>query len=201
MNIRSTVLISGALIVGLVLTGCSTGAVTDGSNTGTTSMPTEAESGTFNGADQMFAVMMIPHHQQAVEMADLVLSKTGIDDRVVELAQQIKAAQDPEIATMKGWLTSWGVDYDSSGSGGMAGMSHGDGMMTEADMDQLKQADGSAASRMFLEQMIQHHEGAIVMAQTQLDNGKYPAAVALAKAIVSAQTDEIATMRAILDTL
>jgi uncharacterized protein (DUF305 family) len=68
-------------------------------------------------------------------------------------------------------------------------------------MDQLKQANGSAASRLFLEQMIQHHEGAIVMAQTQLDKGKYPAAVALAKAIVSAQTDEIATMRAILDTL
>jgi len=74
-------------------------------------------------------------------------------------------------------------------------------MMSDADMDQLQQVEGSEASRLFLEQMIEHHEGAIVMAQAELDDGEYPEALKLAEEIISAQTDEIATMRAILDTL
>ena len=199
MKLRTIALISSALTATLFLAGCSTGPSQDGGNTGATSAPSAAESASFNLDDQMFATMMIPHHQQAVEMADLVLSKSDIDERVVELAQQIKAAQDPEIAIMEGWLTSWGVDYDSSDSSGMDGM--GDGMMSEADMGQLQQAEGSEASRLFLEQMIEHHEGAIDMAQIQIDSGQYPAAIELAGEIVSAQTDEIAIMRAILDTL
>lgn len=199
MKLRTIALISSALTTTLFLAGCSTGPSQDGGNTGATSAPSAAESASFNLDDQMFATMMIPHHEQAVEMADLVLDKADIDERVVELAQQIKAAQDPEIAIMEGWLTSWGVDYDSSDSSGMDGM--GDGMMSEADMGQLQQAEGSEASRLFLEQMIEHHEGAIDMAQIQIDSGQYPAAIELAGEIVSAQTDEIAIMRAILDTL
>ena len=199
MKLRTIALISSALTATLFLAGCSTGASQDGVNTDATSAPSAAESASFNLDDQMFATMMIPHHQQAVEMADLVLSKSDIDERVVELAQQIKAAQDPEIAIMEGWLTSWGVDYDSSDSSGMDGM--GDGMMSDADMDQLQQVEGSEASRLFLEQMIEHHEGAIVMAQAELDDGEYPEALKLAEEIISAQTDEIAIMRAILDTL
>lgn len=199
MKLRTIALTSGALTATLFLAGCSTDASTNGANSGTTSSPSAEESAAFNGADQMFASMMIPHHEQAVEMADLVLEKTGIDDRVVSLAQDIKAAQDPEIEVMKGWLSSWGVDYDSSEVSGMGDM--GDGMMSGSDMDQLEQADGSEASHLFLEQMIEHHEGAIVMAQVELDAGEYPAAIELAGAIISAQTAEIATMRAILDTL
>jgi|SRR5664279_4791164 len=177
MKLRTIALISSALTATLFLAGCSTGASTDGANSGATSAPSAEESAAFNVADQMFASMMIPHHEQAVEMADLVLDKADIDDRVVNLAQDIKAAQDPEIVVMEGWLTSWGIDYDSSEVSGMESM--GDGMMSGTDMDQLQQADGSEASRLFLEQMIEHHEGAIVMAQA----------------------DEIATMRAILETL
>lgn len=199
MKLRTIALISSALTTTLFLAGCSTGPSQDGGNTGATSAPSAEESASFNLDDQMFATMMIPHHEQAVEMADLVLDKADIDERVVELAQQIKAAQDPEITVMEGWLTSWGVDYDSSDSSGMDGM--GDGMMSEADMGQLQQAEGSEASRLFLEQMIEHHEGAIDMAQIQIDSGQYPAAIELAGEIVSAQTDEIAIMRAILDTL
>lgn len=201
MNIRTTALISSALTATLLLAGCSAGSAPAGVDSGDNSAPSSAESGAFNSADQMFAIMMIPHHQQAVEMADLVLQKADIDARVGELAQQIKAAQDPEIATMEGWLTSWGIDYDSSGTSGMAGMGHGDGMMSDADMAELEQAEGSEASRLFLEQMIEHHEGALVMAQAQVDDGEFPAAVELAQAIVSVQTEEIATMRAILESL
>ena len=149
----------------------------------------------------MFATGMIPHHEQAVEMADIVLAKDGIDERVIELAQQIKAAQDPEIETMKGWLTDWGVTYEDSGMGGMEGMDHGDGMMSESDMVQLDDANGLEASRLFLEQMIVHHEGAIMMAQLEIDNGDNPDAVDLADAIVRGQSTEVATMQDILGTL
>ncbi len=59
--------------------------------------------------DVMFAQMMIPHHQQAIEMADIALGKPSASATVRDLATQIKAAQDPEITVMSGWLTAWGA--------------------------------------------------------------------------------------------
>ena len=86
----------------------------------------------FNTADIMFAQMMIPHHQQAVAMSDIILNKTGVNSEVTALAKQIKAAQQPEIATMTGWLSAWG----SSPMPSMSGMDHGggEGMMGAAEM-------------------------------------------------------------------
>jgi uncharacterized protein (DUF305 family) len=81
---------------------------------------------------------------------------------------------------------------------GMTGMS---GMMSEEDMTALQNAQGVEASKLFLTQMITHHEGAITMAQTEIKDGQYPAAVELAKAIVTAQQKEIDTMKGILATL
>ena len=164
-----------------------------------------------NQADAMFAHMMIPHHQQAIEMSDMILAKQGIDPRVVELATQIKAAQGPEIATMQGWMTDWGM----GGMAGMPGMDHGnmggmgdmgnmagmDGMMTPAQMDALKNAEGVAASKLFLSGMITHHEGAITMAQNEIKNGQFPDAIALSKSIIESQQKEIDTMKQILGTL
>jgi uncharacterized protein (DUF305 family) len=148
----------------------------------------------------MFAQHMIPHHQQAVEMSDTLLAKQGIDLRVIELASQIKAAQGPEIQQMQGWLTQWGGPAmpPMSGHGDMPGMS---GMMSEQDMTALKDAPGVDASKLFLTQMIAHHEGAITMAQTEIKDGQYPAAVAMAHAIVATQQQEIDTMKGILATL
>ena len=161
-----------------------------------------------NQADAMFAHMMIPHHQQAIEMSDMILAKQGIDPRVVELATQIKAAQGPEIATMQGWMTDWGM----GGMAGMPGMDHGnmggmgnmagmDGMMTPAQMDALKNAEGVEASKLFLSGMITHHEGAITMAQNEIKNGQFPDAIALSKSIIESQQKEIDTMKQILGTL
>lgn len=201
MKLRPIAFLSGALATMLVLAGCTNGA----DPLGTDPLPnltTSADGSTaFNSADEMFASGMIPHHQQAVEMADTILGKDGIDVRVMDLAWQIKAAQAPEIATMKGWLTGWGINYDDSNMDGMEGMDHGDGMMSQADMDQLVQATGVEASRLFLTQMIEHHQGALAMAQAEVGNGANPAAVDLAAAIVGAQTAEIATMQDILSTL
>ena len=143
---------------------------------------------------------MIPHHTQAIEMSDTLLAKQGIDPRVTDLANQIKAAQGPEIQQMQGWLTQWGTAPmpPMSGHGDMAGMS---GMMSEQDMTALKDAQGVDAAKLFLTQMISHHEGAITMAQTEIKDGQYPPAVELARAIVTAQQREIDTMNGILASL
>ncbi len=93
-----------------------------------TQTSTTAPAAAHNQADMTFAQMMIPHHQQAIEMSDIILGKQGIDPRVVDLATQIKAAQGPEIEKMQGWMTQWGM-------GGMPTMSGMPGMTDMPGMD------------------------------------------------------------------
>lgn len=160
-----------------------------------------------NDADVMFAQGMIPHHQQAIEMSDMLLAKQGIDPGVVSLANQIKAAQGPEIERMQGWLADWGVAATAPGGGmpGMPGHDMGDmggqGMMSERDMAALRDAQGVDASRLFLTQMIEHHKGAITMAQTEVDGGKFAPAVEMARSIITSQQKEIDTMQQMLSSL
>ena len=149
--------------------------------------------GPHNDADVMFATMMIPHHQQAIEMSDMILAKEGMNPEVADLARQIKAAQGPEITQMSGWLAGWGenpspMGMDHDMGGGM------DGMMSQAEMDALDQATGDAAARLFLKGMIKHHQGAITMAEKELADGQNPEAKKLAQQIIDAQKAEIATM-------
>lgn len=156
-----------------------------------------------NAQDVTFAQSMIPHHQQAIEMSDIVLGKQGIDPRVVDLATQIKAAQGPEIQQMQGWLTQWGQPTipsmpGMSVQGDMPGMG---GMMPEQDMQALQVAQGVAAGRLFLTQMVQHHQGAIAMAQDEIRSGQFSPAIALAHSIVTDQQQEINTMQATVGSL
>jgi uncharacterized protein (DUF305 family) len=108
MRIRSIALATSALVIATVLAGCasqgSTGDMPGMNHSTPSSGSSPAADAGHNSADVMFAQSMIPHHQQAVEMADMVLKKDGIDDRVRTLAENIKAAQGPEITTMTGWL-------------------------------------------------------------------------------------------------
>ena len=176
-----------------------------GSSAPATSAPSTSSTAANNAADVMFAQMMIAHHMQAIEMSDIVLKKTGVNPKVTALANKIKAAQAPEIDEMNGFLTSWGEKpvtsmSDMSDMSGMSGMAGGE-MMSSADMDKLEKASGSAASSLFLTQMVQHHTSAVAMAQDEVKNGKDPQAVALAKKIVSDQTTEIATMKELLTEL
>jgi uncharacterized protein (DUF305 family) len=150
------------------------------------------------GPGTEFAQMMIPHHEQAIEMSDMVLAKSGVDPDVTALARQIKSAQQPEIDTMKAWLNAWGHPPMSD-----RGMQHdsGGGMMTDEEMQQLEQANGTDGQRLFLEGMVRHHEGAIRMAQTEIDAGKNPETINLAKNIATSQQKEIDTMRELLTKL
>ncbi|MFG1846505.1 DUF305 domain-containing protein [Micromonospora carbonacea] len=155
----------------------------------------------FGDADVMFAQMMIPHHRQAVEMAELAETRAA-DPEVKRLAAAIKAAQAPEIATMTGWLTGWGRPVPSPAPGhghDMPEMDHEmPGMMSEADMAKLAGARGVGFDRQFLTMMIAHHEGAIAMAREELAEGANPAAKALAQQIATSQQGEIDQMRKIL---
>lgn len=196
---RAAILASAALLSALTLTACSNDDSGDmeGMDHGNDQSSTTADAD-FNDADVMFAQMMLPHHEQAIEMSDILLANEAAMPEVADLAQQIKDAQGPEIDTLNSWLTEWGADP----TGGE--MDHGDmgdsGMMSEEDLANLEAA-GPEVNRIFLEQMIMHHEGAIAMAQDQVDNGQDPDAIALAEDIITTQEAEITTMSSMLGTL
>ncbi len=197
MKIRAAAVAALTLAVGLVLSACTSTAPTPSPSV--SASPTASEGAAdFNDADAMFATMMIPHHEQAIEMADLVLGKEGVDQRVIDLAEAIQAAQRPEIERLQGWLADWGVAPGSESTGHEG---HGDGMMSADDMTALQNASGAEASRLFLEQMIVHHEGAVDMAQMQVDNGQNPDVIALALVFIDAATTEIQQMRDLLASL
>lgn len=185
--IRALATSAFALITVMGLAACST-----------TAEPSE-ESGA-NMADVMFVQMMIPHHEGAIEMSDVLLAKSGVDPEVIALAEQIKAAQGPEIEQMKAWLDDWGVPQMNDGMDGMdhGGMGGTDGM-SEEDMQALEDATGPEAGDLFLEQMIVHHAGAIDMAEEVLDDGQHPAVRELAENIIASQAAEIEQMRSMLD--
>jgi uncharacterized protein (DUF305 family) len=144
----------------------------------------------FSANDQMFAAMMVPHHEQAVEMSDIALSNST-NPAILEIATEIKAAQQPEIDQM----LSWGGDVMGSHAGHTM-----DGMLTKAEITELKQATGVTFDRLFLAGMIKHHEGAIEMAKMVI-NSKNPEAAALGKAITVSQQAEIVQMQKLLATL
>ena len=163
--------------------GASSAATTSGSTSGSMSAA---------AGDVMFAQMMVPHHQQAVEMADLALTKAASPE-VKVLATKIKAAQGPEIETMNGWLQQWGAPATAGG------MDHGtDGMMTDADMARLRDASGAEFDRLWLTMMIAHHQGALTMAKDVLATTKSAQVRALAQDVVDGQTREISTMKGML---
>ena len=153
----------------------------------------------WNDADVEFVIGMIPHHEQALEMADLIAGKSVSND-VAVLADEIRAAQGPEIAVMQGFLTEWGTKADPHAGHGGGDADSGHGMMTQEDLSALAAATGPAFEQMWLTMMIAHHEGAVTMARELLAAGKEPQVRALAEAVIAGQTAEIAQMRALLTT-
>jgi uncharacterized protein (DUF305 family) len=197
--VRRGLLVAAALAALGLISACGGGmaGMDHGSGSGASSAPAGAN---FNDADVMFAQMMIPHHQQAVQMATLAGTKAS-DPEIKQLATQIKAAQDPEITTMSGWLTAWGQPSAAAGGHNMPGMSGMPGMMSEQEMTALSQASGTDFDRLFARGMIAHHNGAIQMAKDEQANGKNADAKALAATIEKAQADEVTKLQKILDRL
>ncbi|BBD60074.1 hypothetical protein NIES2109_28670 [Nostoc sp. HK-01] len=154
--------------------------------------------------DQHFIEMMIPHHQGAVEMADLALQKAQHPE-LKKLATAIKADQNQEIDQMKAWYKQWyGAEVPATPKTGM-GMVHGRGQnMPEMSMhsgmmgmgmnlETLKNA--SDFDKEFIRQMIPHHESAVMMAKMVANNATHPEIRNLAEAIIKSQTAEIQQMQ------
>lgn len=202
MNPRVTVLAVTALIsaVAVALVGCTINVnVPPNNRDGGDMMTSEQNAAGFSGRDLMFAQMMIPHHEQAVEMSTLAETRTT-NAELLALAKQIKAAQAPEIEQMQAWLDS----SDTNGGGGMGdmnGMDHSGhdmgGMLTSEQMDALTQVSGAEFDRLFLEGMIAHHEGALQMTR-MIEDSPNSEVRALAEEIITAQTAEIAQMKQML---
>ncbi|MFH8808580.1 DUF305 domain-containing protein [Streptomyces hygroscopicus] len=221
---RRLALVGAVVAGGLLLAGCGgnddTKDAHDGSGKGATAASgatASSAAGAFNDADVSFAQMMIPHHEQALEMAGLADDRAS-DARIKSLAGRIEKAQDPEIATLKSWLRDWGkpekaspggmpgMDHGSDGAGGTDGMDHGSGgamggMMSEKDMRKLEAAKGAAFDRAFASMMIDHHKGAITMAKDEKENGRNAKAKKLADDVIKNQSAEVTTLRTLLDRL
>jgi uncharacterized protein (DUF305 family) len=195
------------LMLGLIsLTASIVAACGDSNDSGMPTMP--GTSGNASGSSMMghstadveFAQMMIAHHQQAVEMSTVAESRAA-DAEVKTLAVKIRSAQEPEIITMAGWLTSWSRPTAQPGGHDMPGMGGMPGMMSGDELKQLHAATGADFDRMFARMMISHHEGAIQMANDVLSKSADPQVKAFAQQVVTAQTTEVDQLRKILDRL
>lgn len=206
---RGAAAFAAAVTLTLVLAACG-----DDTTSSTSDAPTAAAevAEAHNDADIAFAQGMIPHHRQAVMMSELAEGRTDNPD-VLALSGEISAAQEPEIQTMTAFLDAWGadatmggasetpmddMDHSSTDADDMAQMEGMSGMMTPEQMSDLEAAEGAEFDRMFLEMMVEHHEGAVEMANTQLDDGENPDARELAQEVIDAQESEIDRMQDLL---
>jgi uncharacterized protein (DUF305 family) len=150
----------------------------------------------YNADDVAFATNMIPHHQQAVELSEMAPDRST-NAELIALAQQISAAQKPEIDVMKVFLVQWNENPDTS-SGHEGHGSTMAGMVDATTMTKLESLNGAEFDKLWLESMIGHHQGAIEMAKTEIANGDNVDAKALANKIVAAQEAEIGQMKQML---
>ncbi|CAM5302131.1 hypothetical protein STENM327S_08846 [Streptomyces tendae] len=207
--VRRTAAVTAAGAAALVLAACGGNGDDDGSAghgghaaTASSSAPASASAsasasqGQHNAADVAFATGMIPHHRQAVEMADLAPDRAGSAE-VKKLAAGIKKAQDPEIRTLSGWLASWGEDVPAEGAMDHSTHDMG-GMMTGEEMTELENSSGKAFDTAFTQMMIKHHEGAVEMARTEQADGAYGPAKKMAGEIIDSQRAEIEQMNELL---
>ncbi|MEV1167536.1 DUF305 domain-containing protein [Nonomuraea sp. NPDC049784] len=184
----------------LVLAACGGNTVVQDMAAGSRAAPvvttaTARPSAEFNDADVRFAQMMIAHHQQAIQMAELASTRAS-NTEVKDLAGKIEASQQPEIETMQGWLEAWGKPMPTGDMGHEM-----PGGMSDADVKKLEKAQGAASDKQFLKMMIIHHKGAITMARTERKRGENPQAKQLAEKIITGQQAEVEQMRKMLDQL
>ena len=194
---RSLATVLSAVSIAIAVSGCTVNLGTAGSGNNHGMMGNggmmgneNANNSTFSGADIMFAQMMIPHHQQAIEMSTLAETHTQ-NPVLLALAKQIKDAQTPEIAQMESWLKVANADLEMNHSMGMGGM------LSTTEMTNLAAATGTGFDKLYLTGMIGHHEGAIHMAEMVIDSNNTEART-LGENVVKSQTAEIAYMKSLL---
>ena len=179
----------------LLLAAC--GSESNQQSTASTQTDLTSSESSFNDADVMFAQMMIPHHEQAIELADIALDPTLMaSEQVKTLASQIKLAQDPEIDLMTLWLTDWDQPLmDMSEEHDMSM----DGMLSVDEIAALGELTGAEFDQAWATAMIAHHKGAIKMAKTVKEDGKSTPVQDLANLIVQEQQSEITVLETLLE--
>ena len=152
-------------------------------------------------ADVRFMQRMIAHHAQALEMTALVASRTEKED-IRALAKRIDVSQQDEIKMMRDWLEARGERAPEAHAHHASAGGEMTGMLTPDEMSRLTQATGQTFERLFLELMIKHHDGAVVMAKALFDTpaaGQESEMFAFASDVIADQQMEIARMRRMLD--
>ena len=183
MSRRPRALSAALLVIGLSLTGCGDDE------------PADTPSGDHNAADVTFATEMVQHHAQALVMVDLTVGRE-LDPDFQRLTESIRDAQAPEIEVMADWLVGWGEEVPATDRDHV-NAEHGH--EADGDLQALEAAEGDEFRALWLEQMIEHHEGAIEMAETEVAEGQDQAAIDLAETIISTQGAEIEQMEDLLD--
>jgi len=166
---------------------------------------TAANGDVYNDADVEFATEMIPHHADALVMVDMTQGRR-LSPEFARLTEDIREAQAPEIELMADWLTDWGEEVPETSRDhvnshmGDGDMGMGDGMgMDPDDLAELRDSGANMFETMWMQMMIEHHEGAIEMAETEQADGLFPDAIALAESIETSQTAEIELMEELID--
>lgn len=149
-----------------------------------------------NADDIAFARSMVPHHEQAIVMAQMVPTNTT-NQQVIDLSTAIVATQAPEIQAFRSWLMQWPDAQDNGHDAGGHGAQM-PGMVDPATMNRLQSLTGPEFDRLWLTSMIDHHRGAIAMSQDEIAHGKNPDVIYLARRIVAAQQAEIDQMKKML---
>lgn len=192
------------LTAALALTAAACG--NDDASTGTASEVSTTE---HNDADVEFASNMLQHHAQALAMVDLTIDRP-LDPEVLQLAEQIRDAQAPEIETFTDWLSDWDEEvpetvrdhsnagHDMDDMGDSMNDENMPGMMTSDDMGALEDASDAEFQTMWLKMMMEHHEGAVEMAKAEQGDGQFKPAIDVAGNIVESQTGEIETMKGLM---
>jgi uncharacterized protein (DUF305 family) len=179
-----------------------------------------------DSAEAGFARDMATHHAQAVEMGFIIRDATT-DARLRALAADIIVTQSAQRGMFMSWLQTWGLSQASPGprmawmgsgsqadgpgtADAMSGMPHtGDshtmaamplmaGMATDAELEALRHATGREAEVLFLQLMVRHHEGGVLMARALLGQSRRPDVVTLVRGIEAGQMGEINTMTEML---
>ncbi len=185
-SVRSVALV-GLVAAALAVTGCAS-AGKDGSGSYAVDRPAD-----FNEQDVSFLQEMIPRHERTVEFTETVVETEGVAPEVAALADRIGARHASELEQLNDWFTKSGGEELNSGT-----ELDTDGAITEDDVSQLEGATGAEASRLFLEQMIEQHEGVTPVAEQEAEGGQSFGVVNFAEDLVEQQEEEITELEGLL---
>ena len=173
-----------AIVMAMALTGCAASTTSDSMHDHSTQA-----AGDLSSDDVMFLQMMIPYHQQAIDISDLALTKSA-DPELLALAKNIRDEQSAEIVKMKAWLEEANASSHSD--------SHSmDGMLSDSELEALDKATGKSFDSLWLRAMTGHHTGAIDMA-TMIENAKSAEINSFGEGIVASQSAQNKAMAAMI---